>query len=75
MSSEERRLTFKVFAWTVGTILAVWSSAYGYTWVRLGSAEAKAESVRAEYVGVSTNLGKIQSDIDWIKMTLQGKYK
>lgn len=75
MSSEEKRLTLKVFTWVVGTMITVWACAYGYTWVRLSSVEAKSENASREYVSVSNNLGKISSDIEWIKATLQGKYK
>lgn len=77
MSSEERRITIKIFCWVIGTLAAVWATAYGYTWIRLGSVEAKNESiignyneVSIKYSDVNVQLSQIQTDLTWIRKNL-----
>ena len=70
MSTEDRRLTIKVFLTTVSLLVTVWSCAYGYTWVRLGTVETKTEKVHMEHTDSMAQLSQIQTDISWIKNSL-----
>jgi hypothetical protein len=71
MPHDEKVLTMKVVMWVVGTLMVAWGTAYGYTWIRLGSVEAKTESARIENVGVQAQLSQIQTDLKWVINALE----
>ena len=74
MSKEERRVTIKMIMWIIGTMIAVWGCAYGYTWRRLEITEAKTELVLTKYENVNSQLSQIQTNVEWIKETMKGNY-
>ena len=51
--------------------MTIWSTAYGYTWIRLGSLEVRHDKTQNESVEIKTQLSQIQADIQWIKYNLQ----
>ena len=71
MSQEEKRLTLKFLLSVLGIIMTIWSTAYGYTWIRLGSLEVRHDKTQNESVEIKTQLSQIQADIQWIKYNLQ----
>ncbi len=71
MSQEEKRLTLKFLLSVLGIMMTIWSTAYGYTWIRLGSLEVRYDKTQNESVEIKTQLSQIQADIQWIKYNLQ----
>ena len=71
MSSEEKKITIKFILTLCTTLSVVWFTAYGYTWIRLGSAESRIENVQRESSEIRTQLSQIQADLAWIKYNLQ----
>jgi hypothetical protein len=54
----------------MSVMAAVWASAYGYVWGRLGEVEHRCDRVGVESVDIKTQLSQIQTDLQWIKLNL-----
>lgn len=71
MSETDKKLTIKFLFSVLAVLMLAWSTAYGYTWVRLGSIENNYNETRNENIEIKTQLSQIQADIQWIKYNLQ----
>lgn len=71
MSIEEKKhVTFSFLYMALSIVSVVWAFVFSYVWINVNSVEAKQEAQDTNNTDIKAQLSQIQTDISWIKDTM-----